>query len=221
MAQISGLAEVSRQFAGVPRETRSDLEKIVAACMYGRDVIDETMQLLDRRVAPLSPVDLEKLKKQAERLIRPSIPSDRVLSVDARSAPPGFRASSTHITQIIANLVSNAAEATGSGGSIDIALNDAHLEQPTITATGETLQPGEYLAISVTDDGRGIAEEAVGRIFEPFVTTREGSGGTGLGLSVVAHLAALYNGGVTVHSKVGSGTRVTVYLASTSTDERG
>ncbi len=214
LGQILSIADLARLTGPTAEPQQEDFERIVDACLHGRDVIEDTMKLLDRREAPLQPLSIEALQKQIERLIKPSIPSDRVLTLQAVGAPPDFSASRTHITQILVNLVSNAAEATKPGGTIDITVNEALIDEPlALTPTG-ILPPGSYLSLAVTDNGRGIEENAIPRVFEPFVTTRDGRGGTGLGLAVIEHLASLYQGGVTMHSKPGSGTCVTVYLGT-------
>ncbi|MEL7311269.1 MAG: ATP-binding protein [Pseudomonadota bacterium] len=214
LGQILSIADLAR-LTGNPDDPQTrDFRRIVDACLHGRDVIEDTMKLLDRREAPLEPLSLECVERQIDQLIRSSIPSDRSLTLQVVGAPPDFTASRTHITQILVNLVSNAAQATASGGSIDITINEALFDSPLALSPEGTLKPGTYLSLCVTDNGRGIPPTAIKRIFEPFVTTREGQGGTGLGLAVVQHLAGLYRGGVEVTSKPGTGTAVTVYLAS-------
>ncbi|MEL7023826.1 MAG: ATP-binding protein [Pseudomonadota bacterium] len=214
LGQILSIADLARLTGESDSPQTRDFSRIVDACLHGRDVIEDTMKLLDRREAPLEPLSLESVERQIDQLIRSSIPSDRSLTLQVVGAPPDFTASRTHITQILVNLVSNAAEATGSGGSIDITINEALIDEPLTLSPEGILNPGTYLSLCVTDNGRGIAPTAIKRVFEPFVTTREGQGGTGLGLAVVQHLAGLYRGGVTVTSKPGTGTAVTVYLAS-------
>lgn len=214
LTQVLSIADLRRLNSQPDSPEHRDCERIVDACLHGRDVIEDTMKLLDRREAPLKPVSLDTLRRQVDRLIRPSIPLDRRLTLQAVGTPPDFSASHTHITQILVNLVSNAAEATDDRGSIDITVNEALVEEDIATVNGDTLPCGSYLALTVADNGRGIPQGAIERVFEPFVTTREGQGGTGLGLAVVQHLAKLYCGGVTIDSKPSIGTTVTVYLAS-------
>jgi signal transduction histidine kinase len=98
-----------------------------------------------------------------------------------------------HVSQVVLNLLRNALEATASGGSIELDMEERTIEQVA------------HLAITVRDDGRGIAPAQQEHIFEPFFTTREGRGGTGLGLAVVRALAERYGGTVAVQSEIGEG----------------
>jgi signal transduction histidine kinase len=109
------------------------------------------------------------------------------------------------ITQIITNLVMNAALHAfdrRAGGEVRIDYTRG--------------RPGQ-VEIRVSDNGKGIAAEQLERIFEPFYTTRRGSGGTGLGLSIVHNLArATLGGSISVHSAVGSGTCFTLQIPLSS-----
>jgi signal transduction histidine kinase len=76
----------------------------------------------------------------------------------------------------------------------------------------EEPQPGDYVELSVTDTGTGIADDVMAKVFEPFFTTKEVGKGSGLGLSQVLGLAQQLGGGVRLESVVGQGTTVRVYL---------
>lgn len=104
------------------------------------------------------------------------------------------------IRHALFNLLLNAAQAMPGDGAIVIALEPA--PNPDSGAPG--------WALSVTDHGRGIAPEIMGRIFQPFFTTR--SDGTGLGLPVVQHVALLHNGQVTATNLPGGGARFAIWL---------
>ena len=95
------------------------------------------------------------------------------------------------------NLITNAAQAMG--------------ERPgTITLT--TRVEGDGVAVDVADDGNGIAPEVLPKIFDPFFSTKEIGKGTGLGLSISYKIVQQHGGRINVESKVGSGTRFTVWL---------
>jgi CheY-like chemotaxis protein len=79
---------------------------------------------------------------------------------------------------------------------------------------GETIEAikGEFVALTVSDTGTGIAPENLPKIFEPFFTTKSAGKGTGLGLSQTYGFAQQSGGAIAVHSKLGHGTQVTLYL---------
>ena len=105
--------------------------------------------------------------------------------------------SPSQINQVFLNLITNAAQAMG--------------ERPgTITLT--TRVEGDGVAVDVADDGNGIAPEVLPKIFDPFFSTKEIGKGTGLGLSISYKIVQQHGGRINVESKVGSGTRFTVWL---------
>ncbi|MDW4618348.1 ATP-binding protein, partial [Escherichia coli] len=71
---------------------------------------------------------------------------------------------------------------------------------------------GEYVAITLADNGQGIAESDLAKVFEPFFTTKDVGKGTGLGLSMVYGFVKQSNGHIVLESEVGRGTRVMLYL---------
>ena len=78
------------------------------------------------------------------------------------------------------------------------------------------LKEGDYVKISIEDNGHGIDKDTLDRVFEPFFTTKEVGKGTGLGLSMVQGIIKSYNGEITVESEVGKGTIFTIYLPRTN-----
>ncbi|MGE4529532.1 MAG: ATP-binding protein, partial [Rhodospirillaceae bacterium] len=115
--------------------------------------------------------------------------------------------------QVILNLAVNARDAMVGGGRLSIRTEAGHLTEPLKVGT-ETVAPGHYAVIRVSDTGTGIAKEDLGRIFEPFFSTKAGSAaaGTGLGLSTVYGIVRQTEGTVTVESKKGEGATFTIYL---------
>lgn len=116
-----------------------------------------------------------------------------------------------NLEQILLNLVVNARDAMKNGGVITITTNfikDINL----IDTQGETLEPGEYLEISVSDTGEGISEQNKKKIFDSFFTTKKE--GTGLGLSMIQSIVKQNKGIIRVTSKLNVGTTFKIYLAA-------
>jgi two-component system NtrC family sensor kinase len=108
----------------------------------------------------------------------------------------------------LVNLVVNARDATADSGTITIEAGNTRLSQQD-TADGLA---GDFVALAVSDTGCGIAEELQAKVFEPFFTTKEIGKGTGLGLSQVYGFTRQSGGTVTIRSRIGAGTTVTLYL---------
>jgi PAS domain S-box-containing protein len=108
------------------------------------------------------------------------------------------------------NLCINARDAMPDGGTITVEILNMGLDA---SAAGRLdLPEGQYLAVSVGDTGTGMPPEVIARVFEPFYTTKPTGQGTGLGLSMIYGFAQQSGGQVRIHSMVGRGTTVCMYL---------
>jgi CheY-like chemotaxis protein len=141
-----------------------------------------------------------------ERLLEVMIPSDTSLDLQLAANLPPIVANPTQLRQIVLDLVSNASDALGNGGSITIRTGIARCsERPDLDPLGP--EPDDaFVFMEVADTGCGIDKESLRKIFEPSFTTK--SDGQGLGLASVLNLVQGYGGAVHVDSRVGEGTRV-------------
>lgn len=119
----------------------------------------------------------------------------------------------TQIQQIVMNLCTNAVHAMRgqAHGEMDIWLNNVDIDRFSITNFGN-LSPGPYLCLTVRDNGHGIDEKTIDRIFDPFFSTKGQSEGTGLGLSVIHGIVSNHGGAITVESKPNQGSQFKAYL---------
>ena len=124
---------------------------------------------------------------------------------------PAVHADAGQIGQIVTNLVVNARDATPDGGIITVTTHRAEIDRIAADVHPDA-RPGRYVAITVSDNGRGMSPEILDKIFEPFFTTKQPDEGTGLGLATVYGIARKCHGFVTVVSEAGRGATFTVYL---------
>ena len=119
-----------------------------------------------------------------------------------------------HLSKTLMNLVSNAAEAMPSGGTVSIVTQNRYLDQPI--KGYDDIDEGDYVVLTVTDNGIGIAPNDIDRIFEPFYTKKVmGRSGTGLGMAVVWGTVKDHTGYIDVRSVQGQGTSFTLYFPVT------
>ena len=115
------------------------------------------------------------------------------------------------LQMVLMAIIANASEAIAQKGHIEITLK--HKITTHVATTGlPDLEPGDYVRLSVTDNGEGMDENTCKRIFDPFFTTR--SIGRGLGMAAVYGIIQNHDGGITVESEPGRGTTVKIYLPS-------
>jgi signal transduction histidine kinase len=109
------------------------------------------------------------------------------------------------------NLVLNARDAMPDGGKLLVKTSNQHLDT-AFTEAHSNLQPGDYIVLSVTDTGYGMPQSTINRAFDPFFTTKPIGQGTGLGLSMIYGFSKQSGGHVSIHSEVGKGTTVSLFL---------
>ncbi len=123
-----------------------------------------------------------------------------------------IKADRTMLETAILNLANNARDAmVPKGGSLIIETSNRTLDR-TYCDAHEEVQPGDYVEISVTDTGFGMAPEVLEKVYQPFFTTKEPEKGSGLGLSMIYGFVKQSNGHIKIYSEVGHGTTVKIYI---------
>jgi signal transduction histidine kinase/CheY-like chemotaxis protein len=155
-------------------------------------------------------VDLGTLIRGMIDLLERSLGPRVALRLDIPDGLPPARIDANQLELAILNLAINARDAMQDGGSIDIKVSEHKI-------TGDsTLPAGDYLKVSVIDDGEGMSPETLKKAIEPFFSTKPLGKGTGLGLSMVHGLAVQLGGTLELCSVVGSGTTATLVLPATT-----
>lgn len=166
-----------------------------------------TRQLLEfgrKRAVTPKPINLSRLVQRTEEMLAHLIGETIHLRTQFPDSLWSVQADSGQLEQALVNLVVNARDAIQGSGTITISTQNVVCTE-SLSNDIDTLMPGSYVELSVTDDGRGMSESIRTRLFEPFFTTKEAGQGTGLGLPTV-YSAARQNGGtVFVTSRLGSG----------------
>jgi len=119
------------------------------------------------------------------------------------------------IDQILANLAINARDAIAGQGKLAIETANIELQESSASISAD-FTPGEYVLLSVSDNGSGMTQEVLEHLFEPFFRTKEAGKGTGLGLAMVFGIVKQNRGPIHVASAPGSGTTFKIYLPRTS-----
>jgi CheY-like chemotaxis protein/two-component sensor histidine kinase len=156
-------------------------------------------------------IDLNEILQRIEQLLTRLIREDIALQLECAPRPLPIVADSVEIEQVLMNLATNARDALPGGGKIAITTAAVTLD-PAFAQTHGIVEPGDYALLTVTDNGHGMNEEVVKRIYEPFYTTKEVGKGTGLGLSIVYGIIKKHQGYIFCHSSSGSGTTFQLYF---------
>jgi signal transduction histidine kinase len=211
LAAILGFGEMAQDAAVEDSAQARHLGKVMQAALRGKALVERILAFSRggaraSAVFELAPVVDEVLSLLAASL-RPGVVLERAL--DAPGAC--VRGDATQAFEAVMNLCTNAMQAMPAGGMLSVQLRRVPLAVPQVLSHG-VLAAGDYLALSVADQGGGITPEVMERLFEPFFTTRSGQSGTGLGLAVVHGVVAEFGGAIDVRSSAGQGACFTLYL---------
>jgi len=117
------------------------------------------------------------------------------------------------IENIILNIALNGSQAMkSSGGELKFVLKSTVLSEGYCKASSYDISPGDYYVIQISDQGGGIEEENIGKIFDPFYTTKRREGGSGMGLSQAYSIVRDHHAGIEVKSQLGEGTTFTIHI---------
>ncbi|MBQ2263009.1 MAG: response regulator [Loktanella sp.] len=208
---VLGNAEVlSEELSDQPR-LQSLADTTASAAVRGAELTNQLLAF--SRKQPLNPkvMDVKKLIQEMDSLLRRTLPATISIEIIHSAGLWHAEIDSGQLESALLNLALNSRDAMPDGGVLTIAISNAVLDDAYV---GHELdvEAGQYVQIVVTDTGAGIAPETVGRIFEPFFSTKEVGKGTGLGLSMVYGFVKQSGGHIRVYSEVGEGTSFKLYF---------
>jgi PAS domain S-box-containing protein len=208
---ITGYTEMA--IADLPQTSRlrANLEEVLRASHRARDLVRQILAFSRQGESEFKPFRVQFVVKEALVLLRASLPSTIEIRQRINRDCGPILGDPTQIHQVMMNLCGNASHAmTGRNGTLEVALDQVYLNPDEI---GEPeMPPGTYVKLSVSDTGHGIPHDILGKIYEPYFTTKEVGRGTGLGLSVVHGIVKNHRGRITVYSEVNKGTAFHIYL---------
>lgn len=191
LGRVLGFAQLIKKQGLSSVQQLDDLEKIIKASLYAREIIKKLMFFSRQMPMQLVPVNINDSIENILTFIDMRYQSKSVKIISRlESNLPTITADPVQISQVIVNLLTNAIYAMPKGG--------------TVVVTTERKQG--YIKLIVCDNGSGMTPEVQRKIFEPFFTTKPVGHGTGLGLSVVHGIVLDHGGSIRVNSKVGKGT---------------
>ena len=191
-------------------ELEESLVQIRAAAERGSTMIRQMLNFGKGARLILRPIDLGVVVESALRLNRPLLPTGVTIQV-TQAGSCWVRADCGAMEQVLVNLVLNARDALPKGGEIRIDIREGQLSE-TVCAQQGWGDPGRYGVLTVTDNGAGMSPECVEQAFVPFMSTKDPSQGSGLGLPTVYSLIKQHRGYITIDSQPDRGTTIQVYL---------
>ena len=209
---ILGCAEMILNVLAADHPVRGDVEEIQDAARRSADL---TRQLLAfSRKQAIAPVvlDMNAAIVGSLKLLGRLVGANIRLHVEVPQGLWCVYMDPGQLDQVLANLVVNARDAIAGTGLVSIGADNRTLGEADCRNRADFVPPGDYVVLTVRDDGAGMSPEIQAHIFEPFFTTKGVGKGTGLGLATVYGIAKQNHGAVTVRSAPGQGATFSIYL---------
>jgi PAS domain S-box-containing protein len=198
--------------SGDPR--RDSVEEIVHAGIRAREIVHQLLAFSRKQAMAIKPLNLADVVIRFESLLRKTIREDIDIQVITEPSLPLIKGDIGQLEQVIMNLAVNAQDAMPDGGSLIMEVAVTDLDED-YTAVHQSVKPGVYVRLSVSDTGKGIDPEICEHIFEPFYTTKDQDKGTGLGLATVYGIVKQHEGYIWIYSEPDKGATFKVYLPVT------
>jgi PAS domain S-box-containing protein len=212
LTPILGAAGLGLQELPEDAPVRARLEKIQQAARRAAALTNQMLAYAGQSPLRVERLDLSTLVGQMRELVAAAISGRVTLDLQLESELPAVEVEPAQITQVVMNLITNAAESLGEGaGRIAVRTGVVNVDTPPSESLfAETMATGPHVYFEVSDTGSGMDAETRARIFDPFFTTK--FTGRGLGLAAVAGIVRVHHGGIEVDSEPGRGTRFRVLL---------
>lgn len=193
------------------RDLRNQIIEVRKAAQQAVGLTSQLLAFSRKQTIQPTTFQLNNVVKDMGKMLKRIVGENVTTTVKLNEELPPVYADPAQVQQLLLNLAVNAKEAMTSGGCLTVE-TEIHELGEEYAALCEGLEAGTYVAIAISDTGKGIPKDVIDRIFEPFFTTKEKLGGTGLGLSTCHGIAKKSGGNITVYSEVGVGTTFRVYL---------
>ncbi|GLQ05579.1 hybrid sensor histidine kinase/response regulator [Sneathiella chinensis] len=219
LAVISGHTELlEEKYRDEDAQTLRMLDKVLSASQRGGQLTQKLLAY--SRNQPMMPKlidtnrEIRDLASILQSQLGPAI--SLVLKCEADTGP--CRVDPVRLESVLLNLCLNAKDSMPGGGTLTITTGNVTLDDDY--AAGEPdLTAGDYILITVTDTGEGIADADIDHVFDPFFTTEDFGQKSGMGLSMVFGFAKQSSGHVSIYSEIGHGTVVRLYLPRQGADQ--
>ena len=213
MSAIMVYTDVLSRDGNLSSQNVDRIQVIQKQAQRATDLISQILDFSRHSVIQRKVIDLVPFIREMKTLLERVMPEDIPISLDVEDGIPPLTVNGdpTRLQQMVMNLAVNARDAMPQGGRLQIGLQRRLIEEYQIPPV-PGMTAGQWVQISVRDDGVGIPDQERQHIFEPFYTTKESGEGTGLGLAQVYGIVKQHEGFIDVESTVGEGTTLLIYL---------
>ena len=211
LTTISGYSELVWEDITEDTRLKSDISEIRKAAAKAAALTQQLLAFSRKQIISPRVLDINQCIDDAHKMLDRLLGETIELQLSIGPDPCRVEADPSQIDQILINLAVNARDAMPEGGVLELSAKPVTLDQKFCRTIAD-IEPGDFVEITVRDNGHGMTQDTLGHIFEPFFTTKEAGRGTGLGLSTVYGIVKQNRGAVRISSDPGRGTTATIYL---------
>jgi len=213
LSAIIGYSELAQLNQPDDSISKEYLEHVLTAADRAKEMIKQILTFSRKEKKEKKEVIFSNLINETVIFLRSTLPATIDISIDIQKDMDPIMANPTQLHQVIMNICTNAAQAMKKkGGQLKIELKEILHTHENGNSELDGINPGKCQNLSITDNGPGMSQEVLERIFEPYFTTKDVGEGTGMGLAVVHGIVKDHHGDIIVNSKPGKGTTVQVIL---------
>ncbi len=201
---ILGYADLLLEDKEESDQDYADIQKIIRSARHGAGLVQRILTFSRAREATPGPVSLNDIIRHVKEMLTRTLP--KMIKIETDLAPDlmSIVGDASHLDQVVINFAVNAKDAMPEGGRLLIRTQNVRIQENE-PQTHVMAREGNYVRLTVADNGEGIPREIQERIFEPFFTTKDPGKGTGLGLPMVYGIVKQHGGFTTFESEPGKG----------------
>lgn len=216
---VLGNADFALMDPTIKPSVRDRLKDIVTTAQRAADLTNQLLAYSGKGRFAIEATDLSELVREMSELLNVSVSKRCRLQLFLGDELPAAEVDKTQIRQVVMNLIMNASEAIEHGnGLISLKTESTHCSQDYLANAelDSEIDPGEFVVVEVSDNGRGMSESVRDRLFEPFFTTK--FSGRGLGMSAVMGIVRGHGGAIKIYTEEGRGTSFKVFLPASQAE---
>ncbi|MEA5463736.1 hybrid sensor histidine kinase/response regulator [Leptothoe sp. PORK10 BA2] len=219
LTPIYGVADLlPLQLPDVDEVIQNEFEILKNSAKRGSQIINQMLLFAKGVEGDRSLLSIRYLIKEIRSFVHNTFPKSIEIAVDLPKNIDSVKGDETQLHQVFMNLFVNARDAMPDGGKLTISAMNLQLDRAFVSSH-LNVEAGPYVVVTVADTGTGIPSDKLAYIFDPFFSTKQAHGGTGLGLSTVHGIIQSHGGFITVDTEVGQGTQFRVYLPAIEAEE--
>ncbi|MFK7868956.1 MAG: ATP-binding protein [Roseobacter sp.] len=201
------------------KEREDILTSALSASQRGGELTKNMLAFARKSPLAPKPVLINSVLSETGTWLRRTIPASITIETDLEPHPWELLLDRTGLESAIVNIIVNARDAMPEGGRLSIKTRNVTIEKHDVVLEEEAIPLGRYIQLEITDTGKGIDPDLLPSVFEPFVSSKDMSLGSGLGLSMVQGFVRQSGGFVKLISDVGVGTQIRLFFPAVDRDQ--